>query len=277
MRKLCNFPLCLIIGLFIFNCHTAQADIEAYEKQRSILSEQAKLPKEEKSSAVAWTMAAQTQTKRAFSRAQKRLKKIQIGMSTSKFIKRMKLQTMTDDDGSVIASYGDGWLRTLDLQMQTPWADRHEYVFGYIQNGIARERVIVICENNKVTDILELPESSVKDIDWQEVESRPISYSWSKEAFPHARERVKDLEIGMARWQMENVMNGNWMELQPGRLYFICDGYLHRLYEKEDTPSGCKQQFYFGYTENEQDFPKFVVTFLNGEISEIRDLDSVPH
>jgi hypothetical protein len=256
----------------LIGCAAIQADMERYNKIMAINAEQAQMSKEERSQSLPWTMAVMTWDKPAFSKARKRLSKVYKDMSESAFIKQMKMQTLTGRGGNPIAVYGDGWLHDLDLYIKTAQLYRNEFVFGYVENGIVRERIIVTCENNKVVDIIELPDISPKDVDWREVKAVPISHSWTKEAFFSAMDKMKELKIGMDRWQMQRIMKGNWMELQPGRLYFICDGYLHNLYKSEDTSNGLKQTLFFGYRENEQDFPKFVITLLNGKISEISQL-----
>lgn len=262
-----------VFTLFIVGCASIQTDMERYNKLMAINSEQVQMPKEERSKTLPWTMAVMTWDKTAFSKAQKRVGKIYKDMSENTFVKQMKMQTLTDKRGNALAAYGDGWLHGLDLYLKTSQSYRNEYVFGYVENGIAKERIIVICENGKVADILELPDISPKDVDWKEVKAVPVSYSWSKESFSSALERVKELKVGMDRWQMQRIMKGHWAELQPGRLYFMCDGYLHNLYKGQTTSQGLKQELSFGYRENEKDFPKFVITLTNGDISEIKYLE----
>lgn len=221
-------------------------------------------------------------TKSSFRKAEKRLAKVNIGMTENEFLNTMKWQ-MFQSDGKVITGAMDGFIIQLGENVTNEKVGRIQtYVFGYVDaQNILHEKYFVVVKDNKIIEKIRLD-----DYKWDEKFYLDTRSSPTKDDYKRALEYVKNIKPGMwsgevrrlmhmvGVWSGTNVNLGEVIQSAEGEFFIFGPGYLRDRYSQKEAEEGLIQQFVFGYEENGNVIPCFLIHLNNLQVTKIEYLQT---
>jgi len=208
-------------------------------------------------------------TSASFKKAEKRLALINIGMSEDEFRQTMKMQIFKSN-GKAIAIAMDGWISQLGEHIESATnGNIQTYVFGFVDfENILHENFFVVSKDGKIVEKNRLPQKSDKIV-------IADVFKPTKDDYAKAALYVKDIKSGMWISEVRNIMrmifiwsgnNVNRMEIissGKGEFLAFAPGFLRDKYSQEKTAEGLMQEFVFGYVENSNIIPRFIIHVNN--------------
>jgi len=218
-------------------------------------------------------------TKTSFQKAEKKLVKIHIGMVGGEFLNAMGAQLFKDNQGRPITLAMDGFMLKLGENIKNTESNYIQtYVFGYVdERNMLHEKYFVVAKNDKIAE--KIPLDNYGKFSPSELEATPTKSDYSK-----ALEYVKNIRSGMwsgemrrimhmvGIWSGQNVNRGEVITSAEGGFFFFGPGYLRDKFDQEESEKDLIQQFVFGYEENGNIIPGFVIYLKNLQVVKVEYL-----
>lgn len=246
-------------------------------------SELDKLSFAEQKPEVAALVIQQTRwTKDSFRKAEKRLGKVNIGVSEwDEFMKVMKMQVFKSD-GKPLTVAMDGLIIKLGEHIKSAKdGNIQTYVFGYVDNiNLLHEKYFVAAKDSKIIAKIRLD-------DYRQKTSEKFStdlHNPQKDDYLRALQYVNKIKPGMWSGEFRAIMlmggiwtgkNVNRMEIIDsgyGEFFMFAPGYLRDKYSQEEADGNLTQHFVFGYIENGNTIPGFIIHINNLQVTSVEYL-----
>jgi hypothetical protein len=204
-------------------------------------------------------------SRNAYLKAEARLSVLKEGIDFDAFTHVINLQAVLKGD-KVVDVTAEGLLVRENKEYKN--GKSVDWVFGYVERGLAVEKYVVEIKNEKVIHITDLKAADLGPVDMRSTSVKSFDYFTSKEGYAEAKKNLQTIATGMGMREVLKKMKGFY--IPTGReFYFYAPGYLRDLYKVERTDGDCVEYFHFGYLDGKKVTEGFIMKFVNGVLTEI--------